>query len=178
MKPMRTYILGVDPGLDGATVAVEPSAHRLSYFPHSELGRHNSYLSGETYITAARKLVYEIMEEIRVSPGISLHNTVIMEAAAVLGRQSGQRTVGVNWGVIKACWDILGFNILVVPANVWKPVMVGKKASREYGKNSSCITAEKLGYIIPSHRPAGKKLHDGVADAALIAEYGGRKFGL
>ncbi len=170
---MRTYVIGVDPGLDGATVAIDTERScNFVYFVHSGIKRNVSYLDGDDYLAAARKMIMRASQNMGVRPGHGIHNSVMIEAAAVMGRQSGQRTVGVNWGIIKACWDVLQFDVVIIPANVWKPKMVGVELSKSDGKQASCIVAARMGYEVPTHRPNGAILHDGVADAILIAEYG------
>lgn len=164
---MSLKIIGIDPGLEGATVMVDTVAKQIAYIPHSEILKSADFINGLSYLSACKKMVDAV--------GEGVADTVILEMVITLSRNQGIKTVAANWGVIKAVWDILGFKILAVAPNVWKGIMVGKDLARRYGKQSSVLVCQKKGYVIPTSRPAGKKLHDGIADAILMAEWGEMK---
>jgi len=165
---LKPQLIGIDPGLDGATVLIDRKNHGLGFVPHSAVSRHGSYLDAASYMQFARRL----------ADIANVHRTAFIEGPSIRGGQAGLMTVCINWGIVKGVWDMLGFNLIIIHSNIWKPVMVGVANSKKHGKQSSCLKAKEMGYTVPTHAAKGKVLHDGVADAILIAEFGGRKLGV
>jgi hypothetical protein len=160
------WLMGIDPGLDGATVIVRPKTHDVIYVPHSMLPVVDGFISPTSYAQAMIQFA-----DFNIA-------AVTMEYPVVLSAQRGAVKIGANWGIIRATVEGVSDRPLIVQPRAWKLVMIPKPISSANGKQASCIICAEIGYTVPMHGARGKKPHDGVADAILIAEYGGRRVGL
>ena len=96
---------------------------------------------------------------------------VYLEKQQIRGGQRGQALIGENYGRITAVLDLLRIPTKEVTSPVWKKALFpGKKTYKD--KKISIEKCLEEGYTLPTLRPRGKILHDGIADAICIALYG------
>lgn len=172
----RYYHIGIDPGLDGATVLVDIAARELIWHAlHQDVERNKEhYLSPDS--------LKALLKPIRTFTGQSsvVSSLAFMESAQVLGGNNNGRLVGINWGIVWSIIVDMGYDVLEIHPTSWKTRMVDKslrarELSNAQRKQSSCIAAARLGYTVPFAKSHSKHPHDGVADAILIAHYGAQK---
>jgi len=166
----KQAIIGIDPGLDGATVKIIIGETGYVYVMHRDIDRMDGFLDASSYSRAIAD---------RLALDDSATEAVVIEYPMVLGEQRGTARVGGNWGIIHAVWQLREQKPIIVHASQWKAAMI-PKALRPLKKLASCGACEALGYTIPAHSSISRsgKPHDGVADAILIALYGARQLGV
>ena len=170
MTRTRLHI-GIDPGLDGAIVLIDPETRQLVWYRlHADIARiEGKYLNPFSY----NQLFHEIKAFHTGRQAVA--DVVFLEAARIASGNQGTTTVGANWGIVFSGVYTAGFIAQIVPPNLWKPRMIPKelrsseKASER--KRSSCIEAARRGYTIPG-KSAKSQPHDGIADAVLMAHWG------
>jgi hypothetical protein len=165
------WLIGIDPGLDGATVAVATRGTEFVFLKHSDVRRIDGYLSSVDYSIRMAGIV--------AAKGIDANRIVAIfsEYPSIRSGQAGAVAIGTNWGVIRSSWESDDMPITAIPASVWKDVMIPKSLNH-LKKKASCVVCADMGYEVPLHAAKGRTFHDGIADAILIAVYGGRKAGL
>lgn len=167
---MSRWVIGIDPGLSGATVALQLplSSMRWMCIQHRTIDRVDGYLSAVAYDNMLRPW--------------SGFNTeaVMMEFPMILSGQGGAAKIGINWGILRSAWERRSENLAQVHPVTWKMAMITPREAKEYKKQASCRACEAIGYIIPT-KAVGKRSKikdDGVADAILIARYAVQTKGL
>ena len=162
-------VTGIDPGKQGGIAFMDEGKNCLAYplpqvngkvdvgklqelileYYHSWLSKHHSWLS--KHFTFEYKAFIEIQQ--------------------VRGGQKGQFGIAENYGRITAILDLLSIQIEEVRPVEWK----GMLPPREEGETDKDVSIQyclDLEYKLPTLKPKGKKLHDGIADAICIALYG------
>ena len=163
MDDERTqWIIGIDPGLDGATVAIPVDGKEVRRVTHASIDRIDGYVSPIDYDEATEALF-------RLNP-----LGVIMEFPMILRGQEGSARIGINWGIVWSSWQRRRLQPMMIHPAVWKRVLVPAALSKEHDKQAACLICADMGYDIAPRTPRSRKPHDGTADAVLIAVYGGR----
>lgn len=102
------------------------------------------------------------------------HVYAFVEVQQIRSGNRGNLLIGENYGRITAMLDLLTYSTEEVHAWDWKKALFpGKKTKGN--KEISIKRCLDEGYDLPTLKPAGKKLHDGIADAICIALYGLKK---
>lgn len=164
---MSEWIIGIDPGLSGATVALQLplSSMRWMCIQHRNIERVDGYLSVISY-------------DGMLAPwdGFNIKAT-IMEFPMILSGQGSAAKIGINWGILRAAWERRCKTLMQVHPIAWKREFITPSIAKEWKKQASCRLCEEIGYIIPT-KSVGKRSKikdDGVADAIMIARYGAHK---
>jgi len=99
---------------------------------------------------------------------------VYIEKQQVRARQRGGALIGENYGRIVAVLELLELTTIEVIPRVWKSTLFPDQVTAG-NKEISIQKCINEGYDLPTLKPTGKKLHDGIADAICIALYGWKK---
>jgi hypothetical protein len=164
-------VIGIDPGLNGGIAFIDEGKNCHAFpLPYNDNKRLNP---GEL-----QKLIMEEFYDwfegyhARFKEPNHPWATVYVERQFIRGRQKGALAIGENYGRIMATLELLG----EMPVKEVRPVdWKGMLPSREKGQTEKdvsiqyCLDRE---YEIPTLKPRGKILHDGIADAICIALYG------
>ncbi|MEE9366953.1 MAG: hypothetical protein V3W44_09725 [Dehalococcoidales bacterium] len=155
-------IIGIDPGLRGAAVAITDSGSLIDYLDTPTYG--GKYCLEDLY----GGLEWLITRELMFGPP-----TAYIERQGTRPRQSCQSafTTGYGYGLWIMALAALEVSTVQMQPATWCKVM--RPGGLRKGKASSITNAQRL---FPSLELAGPKggAKDGRADAALIAEYGRR----
>jgi len=152
-------VIGIDPGKTGG-IAFMNSESNCKAFP----------LPIEINRVDVGKLQEIILEQAQYTP-VRYKSVAYIERQHVRAMQRGGILIGENYGRVLAVLDLLEIPYVEVLPYTWKGTLfpgVNTKGDKE-------ITVKRCldqGYKLPTLRPNGKKLHDGVADAICIAAYG------
>jgi crossover junction endodeoxyribonuclease RuvC len=151
-------IIGIDPGLSGG-IAVIHSDGRVIAEPMPVVE------------TAKGKELDE--QELISLLQVDLWPKVFIERVHAMPKQGvvSMFTFGVGWGLVRGICAGLGLSYELVRPQEWQKAML-----EGHPKGSEYLVASRL---FPGTdwraSPRCKKAHDGMVDAALIAEYGRRK---
>ena len=156
---MTERIIGIDPGLDGALAALTRSTLELAVMPVVRVGRR-------------RKL-----DERVIVDWLARHRPahVFIEHVQAMPRQGvvSMFSFGAGWGLVRGICAGLGLPYELVRPQEWQKVMLaGQPKGAEYLVASRLWPHENWRASDRSRKP-----HDGLVDAALIAEYGRRRLG-
>lgn len=152
-------IIGIDPGLDGGLAAIAADGIQLSTMPVFDAGKRR-------YIDEPRVMNWLIDHAIR-------NARVFIESVHAMPHQGvvSTFTFGTGWGQVRGICAGLGISYELVRPQEWQRVMLaGQPEGSEY------LVASRL-WPHAEWRASerSKKPHDGLVDAALIAEYGRRR---
>ncbi len=154
------YILGCDPGLDGAFVILNDGVTDVKIMP-----------------TRKRMMSSKTIDEIALKEFVQYFTTfkdikVVMEKLSNTGGRTGSFAFGDGYGLVRGMLIYAGLPVHYVRPQQWKKdIMPGMPAD----KIASCVVAARLYPEIKPYmtKPRGG-LHDGVGDALCIAEWGKR----
>ena len=150
--------LGIDPGLDGGIAAITPDGLQLLVMP--------------TVPVSTRRQLDEQAIVQWLMPYASQPTRVFIELVASRPKQGvvAMFSFGTGWGLVRGICAGLGLSYELVRPQEWQgEILKGQPQGSEY------LVASRLWPDVDwrgSER--AKKPHDGLVDAALIAEYGRR----
>jgi crossover junction endodeoxyribonuclease RuvC len=158
-------IVGVDPGLDGAIATIGQGGLSLFCTP--------------TVVVKATKRAYDEQEIHRALaklvgwPGESVH-VVIEHVGAMQGQGvTSMFTFGLGFGLLRGICVGLGLPYTLVRPQAWQKLMLAGQP-----KGSEYLVASRLWPGTDFRKsPRCKIPHEGLVDAALIAEWGRRTLG-
>ena len=163
---MKTYI-GIDPGLSGAMVAVNSAGEVVGQMVMPRANGSKGPLDVKCILAwlievKSGSKATASLERVSTRPGQSATSTL---------------TSGVNWGRLDALLTALGIRYDTPTPQQWKRKLgLPKRPARER-QQAKLDAVELASHLFPSlELTPGKKTtpHDGLADAALIAEYARR----
>lgn len=161
------WSIGIDPGLNGATVAINLSDLSWAALVHGKIHRvDKNKISAYDYTRLIMPLIPQERHKCRI----------FVESAIMLPRQQGNDAIAVNWGKMVGAFENLGFDATEVRPVDWKKWFEPDVTVRHtHGKQLSVLIAEALGFVIPTLRPGGRVKDHNVADALCVAIYGARE---
>lgn len=154
-------VLGIDPGLAGALVAITPDGLDLRVMPVVAAGGKQQY--------DERALVEWL------TPYAIKHAHVFIEAVHAMPKQgvTSMFSFGTGYGLLRGICGGLGLSYELVRPQEWQRVMLaGMPQDSEY-----LIASRLWPSVIWRATERCRKHHSGLVDAALIAEFGRRKIG-
>ena len=156
-------ILGIDPGLDGGFAGIFPEGAVLA-------------CPIQTITIKASKREYDIPAIVRFIKQVNPGHVFIEKAQAMPGQGvSSMFSIGNGYGIMRGVVVALGIPHTLVRPKTWQKEMF-KDLPKADTKAMSYIACQRLW---PTNSwlasPRCKKPHDGMTDAALIAEYGARQ---
>jgi hypothetical protein len=156
-------ILGVDPGLSGAlAIRGEGTSLLVETMP---------VIAGQVDLPALCRWISAHKDSIRIA---FLEVVQGRPGFAVKSLMTASRNGGMIEGVLVA----LGIPYERVPAQVWTREMhVGLGKDMKAKDKSALVAGRIFPFMDFRENPESKKIHDGLIDAALIAEYGRRRVG-
>ncbi len=154
-------IIGIDPGLDGALVAITEQGLEFQIMPVVAVG-------------SRRQLDEEVLASWLRRQAIRQAH-VIIEAVHAMPAQGvvSMFTFGTCWGLVRGICTGLGLSYELVRPQEWqKAMLAGQPEGAEY------LVASRLWpHLEWRSSERSRKPHGGLVDAALIAEYGRRRAG-
>ena len=170
-------IIGIDPGLSGAVVGLDASGKVRFKTAMPTVGNAIDLhllaaLLRDTGAPSNAVAVY--LEEVHARPGMSLKSVT---------------TFLRGFGGVEGVAVALGISLTLVRPQIWqRPFHTGlsnlvtdsKASASKQAKLKSLIAAKRLfpgESLVPDSVPEKSRVHDGVVDALLIAEYGRRSVG-
>jgi len=150
---MRTIHVGVDPGKSGGIVAID--------------------VQGIVTATPMPEHPVDLLPIMRLYQ--SAHWTIEKVAAIHLASAKSSFTFGYGAGILEGMLTALGIRFQLVPPKNWQKVICEGVPQDMAPKDRAYRVASRLypGFVWPM---VGKKPHDGIVDASLIAQYGFRGF--
>ena len=164
MSQKSRLFLGVDPGMSGALAMVSQN-HEVENFPMPVVGKILDIPRILCFLKNFRpRIDHAIIEQVSAMPGQGV---------------SSMFKFGRVYGIMEGLIGGLGIPYTLVTPQAWQKVMhVGVEGKALDPKERSCVAIGRLGLDAGLPRgPRSGKLHDGVVDAVLIAEYCRRTFG-
>lgn len=163
--------VGVDPGLSGAFVAIDRSGEVMGQLIMPRVGGSKGPLDTNVILSW-------LIEVNRWSEGRGFFGAI--ERVSTRPGQSAVSTLtsGVNWGRIDALFVALGVRYETPTPQQWKRVLGLPKRSGKERAQGKVDAVEMVKRLFPGiDLTPGRRTtpHDGLADAALIAEYARRK---
>jgi len=172
-------VIGIDPGLTGALVAMgrfEPIAISMPVIGTGKRGRRQVDAKG----------LKEWLDRVAVFDDEPPH--VFIEKVFAMGRHLDKRTgrmvgqstmtaftFGMGYGIILGVVESLGFPHTLVSPKTWQKAML-RDLAHEDTKKASVWRANQLFPHVQLKRTSRSRIDDhGMADALLIAEYGSRQ---
>jgi len=164
-RPSNRLIFGIDNGLDGGIVALNPAGTLVfkTPMPTIKLGKKRDYNMTDLIVI--------------LSPTQLTHVTVYIENATARPGQGVTSTfrTGYGFGLMLGLLAGLGVSYTVVSPRTWQNVMFKGLPAHAKPKEKSILAAQRLWPTVTWTKSArASKPHDGTTDAALIAEYGRR----
>jgi len=153
------WTIGIDPGLDGGLAAIGPEGLHLTVMPTAAVGKHR-----------------QIDEQAVVSWLLAHYPAIVF--LELVGARPGQGVVsmftfGTGWGLVRGICAGMALPYELIRPQEWQKVMLtGQPKGSEY------LVASRL-WPSADWRASDRatKTHEGLVDAALIAEYGRRRLG-
>ena len=155
-------IIGIDPGKQGG-MAFMDEGRNCRTFPLPMIDR-------KVDVGALQEFILDNYQ-VFLSSILNRSILVYLEKQQVRGGQRGQALIGENYGRITAVLDLLKLVTKEIPSPTWKKALFPDQKTHG-NKEISIQKCLEWGYELPTLRPKGKKLHDGIADAICIAMYG------
>jgi len=161
-------IIGIDPGMTGGITFMSEGKNCKS-FPLPVEGK-------RVDVGKLQELIYEVgFHEVnfwnRVADGEAEWAIAYVEVQQIRSGNRGNLLIGENYGRILAVLELMEITIRLTRSGDWKAEMFpGQKTNKD--KDVAVQYCLDAGYELPTLRPKGKKLHDGVADSICIALYG------
>lgn len=164
-----TFVLGVDPGINGAIVLTDGKKLKTWPIPLKEEGK-NKFVDFDAFHSILHDQVLE-----KHGP---IHVFVERAVPFALGTSSAF-TYGRNFEALLIAIRLLSFPMSLVEASKWtKEMHEGISADFKPKKKSLIAIGRLYPHLVgsmPKDTKTGKKLKDGPVDALLIAGYGLRK---
>lgn len=154
--------VGIDCGLRGAIAAVNDKGEVLSLCPMPIAGK-------EICPHGIAQALYQIFYE---EPG-----QVYIEKAQAMSKQgvSSMFTYGTGFGYIIGVCAAMAYPMILVPPRQWQKLMhAGADQSADPKDRSMQVALRLFPEVDFKATSRCKKLHDGLIDAVLIADYGRR----
>jgi crossover junction endodeoxyribonuclease RuvC len=163
---MRT-IIGCDPGYHGALAAISDDGLELHAMPTIAVGTKRQ-LDEDVLVSWFRRQSLKPVH-------------VLIEAVHAMPKQGvvSMFSFGTSWGLLRGICAGLGLSYELVRPQEWQAVMLaGHPRSTAKSKGAEYLVASRL-WPNANWRATDKCRvpHDGMVDAALIAEYGRRRAG-
>lgn len=163
------YYIGIDNGLTGGITCIDPNG-KVYYTYHMPL--RTSPVTGKKEVDPHRMLT--ILEGF----GNLARNTGT-DTVFVVERSCGSQginpavSMAVSFKTITLLLELKSFRFVPVKPQEWQHAIFGKNGIKDT-KGAALTKARQLwpDFRWPTLTPSGQKLHDGIIDAALIAEYG------
>jgi len=158
----NSIYIGVDNGLNGALAAIEPSyVHELNVMPTIKSTKNKQEYN-----------IHEVVEFFSRYPNA----TVIIEKAHAMPKLGSVQAFnfGKGFGTMMGIVAALKMKYHIVHAKTWQKEMF-KDINYTDTKQASAIVAQRIFPKLDfTATERSKKIHDGMTDAILIAEYGQR----
>jgi len=153
-----TLILGIDPGANGGIARIAGNALEVWPMP---------WIAGQGIQVPTVRFLFQTADHVFIEKAFVMPKQGIVSAATTIGEW--KRIIGMAEG--------LSLPITIVPAKAWQKVMLAGMATsdKQARKSASIAVAQRLWpsvSLFPTER--SRKPSDGMAEAALIAEYGRR----
>lgn len=152
-------LIGIDPGLDGGLAAITPEGLQLRTMPVFEAG-------GKRFLDE-REIVRWLTDHAIRGARVFIESVHAMPGQGV----TSMFTFGTGWGQLRGICAGLGLSYELVRPQEWqRELLLGQPPGSEY------LVASRL-WPHAEWRASdrARKPHDGIVDAALIAEFGRRK---
>lgn len=158
------WIVGIDPGLEGAIVVFNGRQMRCWEMPLIESGK-----SREVDFDG----IHEILYEIKTSYGENVHIYLERAVAFSMGVTSAFN-YGRGFAAIEIAIQVLGMSVTYLESNKWTKLIHAGIAKDLKAKAKSLIAVKRLYPKLVKDLPRNRngKLYDGFIDALLIAGYG------
>lgn len=166
------YVIGVDPGKDGAMAAVVNGllpTHFLRKTPIIQ-GDRNEY-----DLTGMRSYLEEIQERARQEFNSS-PVTAIIERQQAFPKQGGSSnfSIGYGFGLWIGLFTAMGIRYEVVSPQAWQKAMLAG-IRKKNTKQASVVAAQRLWPGVDFRKSErARKQDSGLTDAALLAQFGWR----
>lgn len=152
-------IIGIDPGLSGGLSALTPDGLVLQVMP---------VVSAGTRRQLDEQQIVQWLSTFAVKP-----TRVFIEAVHAMPKQgvTSMFTFGTGWGLVRGICAGLGLSYELIRPQEWQRELLSGQA-----KGAEYLVASRL-WPLADWRSSerAKNPHDGLVDAALIAEFGRRK---
>ena len=171
-------IIGIDNGLDGgiaaisrfngAILALAPMPTLIHILPPLESSKDGAARERREVDTVALIALLDNMCYDR-----SKTHVIFEECPDHAKRASSMRSMAISTGKVTAALEVKGFSHNRIMSRDWHPLVLGT-----FKKGQSKVRAEATARLFwpnqvwPTLKPKGRKLHDGIIDALLIAHYG------
>jgi hypothetical protein len=182
------YFAGIDPGVNGAIVVLSEEGKLLEVFMIPKIG---------STTEVDKKAFVEIFSDFYSKYGGDMKHVVMENVHAIFGSSAAATFTfgGIVWSeeILLLVYSLP--YTLVSPKDWQKEMWQGITPLRKPGKKDEKTGKIKEGSILTKEttevavqrlfpnvnlvdptKPRSKKIHDGIADALLLAEYGRRKF--
>jgi crossover junction endodeoxyribonuclease RuvC len=152
--------IGIDPGLQGAIAALDPSGAVVGLWPIPVAG-------GEVHAAA-------VADHLRSLRCLDVHQDiglVIIERVGSMPRQGVVSTFkfGTGWGMVRGVCAALGLPVVLVRPAAWKKRVLAGLTHDKAGAVRYCASRWPTAELI---LPGCRVPHDGLADALCLAEFG------
>ena len=155
-------IIGIDPGKTGG-VALMNERRNCHTFPLP-------MVDNKVDVGALQEIILEYFSGRSTATDSTIWKAYL-ERQQLRSGNRGNMVIGENYGRITAVLDLLRIPTKEVSPHLWKKTLFpGQKTKGN--KEISIKKCLEEGYQLPTLRPRGKILHDGIADAICIALYG------
>ena len=154
-----TTIVGIDPGLDGGLAALTPDGLQLSVMPTYQAGKRRELDELQIVSWLATYALQDAM--------------VFIEAVHAMPKQGVRSmfTFGTGWGQLRGICAGLALPYELVRPQEWqRSMLLGQPTGSEY-----LVAARLWPQVNWRATERSRKPHEGLVDAALIAEYGRRR---
>lgn len=164
--------LGIDPGLNGGFAFISTAIHLSRCFKMPVVKNQALRIEGSRIKKVAARAVDQRVIESTLRPIAAAIDCAAIELVQMRSSDQGLRTAAENVARIKTALERLGIKYYIIDAQDWQRHHGLNNRSREVKiKDASIEKAKSLGCRVPTKTRNGKVLHDGIADAWLIACY-------
>lgn len=155
-------IIGIDNGLEGGLVAMNSDGAILAYDKMPK-----------TFNDKCQKFEIDLLEVIKWVEGfaeVAATTVVLEEPLHAAGSSQSLRSMAMSFGGLRGIFLGRGFSVVRMQVGEWQTPMIGR-GPKGSSKKRALEAAKRLwtqeSFILPKCRTP----HDGIIDAALIAEY-------
>jgi hypothetical protein len=163
-------ILGVDPGLNGGLALRSANGLIIEPMP--------------TFTMKSGKKTKTVLDTAALIRWLKAHaESIQLAVIETPGYRPGQSvqsgaTVGTNFGILQGALLTLGIPVELVTPQTWMKAMHSGIPDADSKSRSLMAVSRLFPEIDFRESPKHKRIHDGMAEACLIAEYGFRKLSL
>lgn len=153
-------LLGIDPGLQGAVAALDPTGAVMGTWPMPVAG-------GEVHAAG----LADLLRSLRCLDAHQDIGRVCLEKVSAMPKQGVASTFrfGCGWGMVRGVCAALAIPVTLVPPPLWKKrVLLGLPHDKAGAVQFCASRWPSADLILPGCRVP----HDGIADALCLAEYG------